>query len=71
MTAGLADSALGSWGVTAAFFVPGAVVGGLFGWLLITPINAMLGWLFRGFNVLFDRATDVYGWTVAKSSASA
>ena len=33
----------------------------LIGWLIIRPVNAVLGWLFRGFNRLFDRMTAVYG----------
>ncbi len=50
-----------SWTITAAYFAPGAVIGGLFGLLFIRPINAVLGWLFRGFNRLFDQMTVVYG----------
>jgi multidrug efflux pump len=55
-----------SWIATALYFVPGAVLGGIAGWLLIRPVNAVLGWLFRGFNRLFDGVTSVYGWTVSK-----
>ena len=29
--------------------------------IIIRPVNAVLGWLFRGFNRLFDRMTVVYG----------
>ena len=47
-------------------FAPGAVAGGLIGKLIIRPVNAVLGWLFRGFNRLFDAATEVYGWTIGK-----
>ncbi len=54
-----------SWGITAAYAAPGAVVGALFGLLFIRPINAVLGWLFRGFNRLFDQMTVVYGRIVA------
>jgi len=36
------------------------------GWIIIRPVNAVLGWLFRGFNRLFDGVTEVYGWTVGK-----
>ncbi len=43
------------------------MVGLVVGWLIIRPVNAVLGWLFRGFNRLFDRMTDVYGWAVGKS----
>ena len=41
--------------------IPGALVGGLAGWLVIRPVNAVLGWLFRGFNRLFDQMTELYG----------
>ena len=50
-----------SYAIKAAYFAPGAMVGGLFGLLFIRPINAVLGWLFRGFNRLFDQMTVVYG----------
>ncbi len=55
-----------SWSATALDFAPGAVAGGLLGWFLIRPVNAVLGWLFRGFNRLFDGLTHLYGWTVGK-----
>jgi multidrug efflux pump len=60
------DSGWMSWAVTAAFFAPGALVGGLVGWIIIRPVNAVLGWFFRGFNRLFDWVTAVYGWMVGK-----
>ncbi|MFL5341290.1 MAG: efflux RND transporter permease subunit [Gemmataceae bacterium] len=50
----------------AAAFVPGAVAGGVLGWFVIRPVNAALGWVFRGFNRAFDRVTAAYGWTVGK-----
>jgi multidrug efflux pump subunit AcrB len=53
-----------SWAVTAAYFVPGALAGGLLGWLIIRPVNAVLGWFFRGFNRGFDRMTGLYGRAV-------
>ncbi len=37
------------------------------GWIIIRPVNAVLGWLFRGFNRLFDGMTEVYGWIVGRS----
>jgi multidrug efflux pump subunit AcrB len=49
----------------AVWSIPGALAGGLAGWLLIEPVNAVLGWLFRGFNRLFDRLTEIYGRLVA------
>jgi multidrug efflux pump len=54
------------WAVQAAWFAPGALAGGLFGWFFIGPINAGLGWLFRRFNHYFDRMALGYGWTVGK-----
>ena len=55
-----------SWSLAFASFLPGAVIGGLFGWCIINPLNRFLGWFFRGFNTLFDSLTNVYGWTVGK-----
>jgi multidrug efflux pump subunit AcrB len=55
-----------SWLIYARYFSPGAVIGGAIGWLVIRPVNAVLGWLFRGFNRLFDRMTAVYGRLVGK-----
>ena len=46
-----------SWAIAALYFIPGAVAGGVIGWLIIRPVNAVLGWLFRGFNRLFDVVT--------------
>ncbi len=55
-----------SWAITAAYFGPGALVGGTIGVFVIRPVNAVLGWLFRGFNRLFDVVTLGYSWTVGK-----
>jgi multidrug efflux pump len=55
-----------SWAVTAAYFLPGALAGGVLGWFVIRPVNAALGWFFRAFNHFFDRTADVYGWGVGK-----
>src|SRR5436305_14254719 len=52
------------WAVTAAYFTPGALIGGLAGWFIIGPVNAVLGWLFRGFNYYFDRMSSMYAWSV-------
>jgi multidrug efflux pump len=57
-----------SWMSLAAatvYFLPGMLVGGIFGWLCIRPTNAVLGWTFRGFNRAFDRMTAIYGKTIA------
>jgi multidrug efflux pump len=55
-----------AWTLGTLYFLPGALVGLLFGWLFIRPINAALGLLFRGFNHVFDRITGLYGWTVGR-----
>jgi multidrug efflux pump len=55
---------LHSWGAYLFCFLPGAVVGGALGRLLIRPVNWMLGGFFRGFNWLFERTTQSYGKTV-------
>ena len=54
-------------GLYAALFAPGALLGGLVGWVIIRPVNFLLGWFFRGFNWLFDRATVLYGRMVGWS----
>jgi multidrug efflux pump len=46
---------------SALLLVLGVLAGGVFGWYLIRPVNAVLGWLFRGFNRGFDGLTAVYG----------
>jgi multidrug efflux pump len=48
-------------------FLPGALLGGLAGWFVIRPVNAVLGWFFRGFESGFDRITRGYGWTIGKA----
>ena len=50
-----------AWAPTAAAFTAGGFAGGLIGLIIIRPVNAVLGWLFRGFNRMFDRMTEVYG----------
>ena len=40
---------------------PALLAGGVVGWFIIRPVNAVLGWFFRGFNRCFDRMTGVYG----------
>lgn len=54
------------WVIHAAWFTPGLLAGGLLGWLIIRPVNAVLGWLFRGFNGLFDWLTSGYAWSIGK-----
>ena len=55
-----------SWAIAAAYFIPGAFAGGVIGAMIIQPVNAVLGWLFRGFNRLFDGMSHVYSWTIGK-----
>jgi multidrug efflux pump len=59
-------SSLQNWLYRGITFTPGLVLGLVAGWFLIGPVNAVLGWIFRGFNHLFDWITAAYGWTVAK-----
>jgi multidrug efflux pump subunit AcrB len=54
------------WSIMAAYAAPGVLAGGLLGWFIIRPVNAGLGWFFRGFNRLFDRMTGAYGATVGR-----
>src|SRR5207248_5322442 len=63
---GLTASLL-AWGADLLLFLPGAVAGGALGWFIIRPVNWALGKFFRGFNWVFDRATQVYGKTVGWS----
>ena len=46
-------------------FIPGALLGGLAGRLIIRPVNVALGWFFGIFNRTFDRLTAYYGATVS------
>jgi multidrug efflux pump len=52
--------------VITLYFLPGALVGGLLGKLVIRPVNFVLGAVFRAFNYLFDVMTAMYGWTVGR-----
>jgi multidrug efflux pump subunit AcrB len=54
------------WGFAVASAVPGAVVGGAIGWLIIRPVNAVLGSFFRAFNRAFNWATESYGSGVGR-----
>src|SRR5436853_1991821 len=53
-----------AWAVYVVLFLPGTVAGGALGWFLIRPVNWALGHFFRGFNWVFERATQAYGKTV-------
>jgi multidrug efflux pump subunit AcrB len=63
--AGEEPSAIRSWLIWCVAFIPGAVAGGVLGRLIIRPVNVGLGWLFRGFNRIFDRLTEIYGKALA------
>ncbi len=54
-----------SYLTASVYFLPGMLLGGLFGWFCIGPVNAGLGWFFRAFNRGFDSMTEFYGKTVA------
>lgn len=54
------------YAMDVVYFTPGMILGAIFGWFAIKPINAVLGWFFRGFNRFFDKMTSAYGWTVGK-----
>jgi multidrug efflux pump len=61
----------GPWWMNAAAksvaFSPGMLVGLVFGWFLIRPVNAVLGLFFRGFNAAFDRLSGLYGRAVGRT----
>jgi len=57
-------ASLRSLGAHLLLFLPGAAVGGGLGRLLIRPVNWVLAHCFRGFNWLFERATQAYGTSV-------
>ncbi len=59
-------TSLVKWLYWSATFAPGLLVGLAAGWFLIGAVNAVLGWIFRGFNRLFDHVTAAYGWTVGR-----
>jgi multidrug efflux pump len=52
--------------VNAVWFTPGALLGAPLGLLIIRPVNAVLGVLFRGFNRWFDWMTGLYGKAVGR-----
>jgi multidrug efflux pump len=59
----LKDSFL-TWGLYFVCFLPGAVAGGMLGRFVIRPVNWVLSKFFRGFNWIFQQATQVYGKVV-------
>ena len=56
------------WAIASAVnFLPGMLVGGLLGSFIIRPVNAVLGFLFGGFNRWFDWMTGLYGRGVGRT----
>jgi multidrug efflux pump len=53
-----------TWGVAGVLTLPGVVAGGVLGWFVIRPVNAVLDYFFRGFNWVFEQTTHVYGKAV-------
>ena len=53
--------------VSAVYIVPGVLAGGLLGRIVVRPVNAVLGYLFGGFNRWFDRMTGLYGRGVGRA----
>jgi multidrug efflux pump len=52
--------------VSTLFVLPGLLAGLVAGWIVIRPVNAVLGALFRGFNRGFDGMTALYGKGVGR-----
>ncbi len=62
--AGLEPSRWLWWSAAACWFAPGALAGAAVGWVVIGPVNFVLGWFFRMFNRAFDAMSGAYGWVV-------
>src|SRR5262249_41453857 len=50
-----------TWVIYLFLSIPGVGLGGALGWVIIRPVNWILGLFFRAFNWVFDRVTNVYG----------
>jgi multidrug efflux pump len=53
-------------GIDLVLFLPGAALGGAFGWVVIGRVNRALGKFFSGFNWVFEWTTRAYGKTVGR-----
>ena len=53
--------------MSAVYILPGVLAGGVLGWFIIRPVNAVLGFLFGGFNRWFDWMTALYGRAVGRT----
>ena len=56
-----------TYGLYAALFAPGALLGGIIGWIIIRPVNWLMAEFFKAFNYVFDITTHIYGRMVAWS----
>ena len=52
------------WTILGLHFLPGLLAGLIVGWVVIRPVNALLGLFFRAFNRSFDWLTIGYGGVV-------
>jgi multidrug efflux pump subunit AcrB len=52
------------WSITGLHFLPGLIAGLIVGWIIIRPVNFILGAFFRAFNRFFDWMTIGYGGVV-------
>lgn len=55
-----------SWPMTIGLFIPGAIAGGVLGWMVINPVNRVLSKFFKAFNRMFDKLTEGYSRTIAR-----
>ncbi len=57
-----------TWAITTTIYsLPGLLAGLVMGWFIIRPVNAVLGFLFGGFNRWFDWMTSLYGRGVGRA----
>jgi len=52
------------WAAYVLYFIPGAIIGGIFGWFIVGPLNAVLAVFFNAFNKMFDAFVAIYGRVV-------
>ncbi len=57
---------LGGYLASTVLALPGLAAGAAVGWVIIRPVNATLGFFFRGFNRVFDAIANFYGRGVAR-----
>jgi multidrug efflux pump len=54
------------YAMMVVYFLPGLIVGGIIGKLIIKPVNAVLAFVFKVFNIVFDYVTKIYGAIVGR-----